>query len=101
MSKPLLNTSFPQSDDFVFDPQSSTPNEQHPRGVVRQDKTAPARDRVASVQPASPKNTARPHHMDGKISRLHRRSTKRKTVPGTIHFSPEEKIELQRLADSE
>jgi hypothetical protein len=56
---------------------------------------------AASEQQALPKHAARVHHMDGKISRLHRRSTKRRTVPGTIHFSPQEKLELQRLADSE
>jgi hypothetical protein len=97
----MPNTAHTQLPRNVFTQQSSTANGLRTRGVVRQDKIAPPRDRVASNQPASPQNPARPHHMDGKIARLHKRSTRRKTVPGTIWMSAAEKTALRQLADSE
>jgi hypothetical protein len=68
---------------------------------VGQDKTAPERDRIASVQPAPRKNMMRPQHMDTNTQRSQNRLKKRKTVSLTLWVRPQLKAEIQRIAEAE
>src|SRR6266849_3236732 len=88
-----------------FPRRYSTSNGFTPVRGVRQDNRAPTCERIATVQIASPKNTARAHQMDTKTSRPQnyskKRSTKRKTVQLTTWLKTELKAELQRIAREE
>src|SRR5437016_1503744 len=68
---------------------------------VRQDKPRPARERVASPQPAPPKTTARARSLNTNPPRTKKHSTTRKTVHGTIWMPPSLKADLQRIAEQE
>ncbi|SRR6266487_1884857 len=68
---------------------------------VGQDKSAPLRDRAASLQPAADKKPARSHGMSTSPPRSQKRSRKRQTVPITLWIAPKERAELERLAAQE
>ena len=70
------------------------------RGVW-QDKPHPQRARIASPQPAPPKNEMRPHQLDTNPSRSQKLSKKRKTVHLSLWVKPSIKAELQRIAEQE
>jgi hypothetical protein len=101
----MVDNKHAQLSQNVFQHQYTSANGQQPQRGVRQDKIAPERDRAASVQPASLKKMTRTRQMGINISRPQKyskkRSTKRQTVPMTIWGSPDEKRQLQQLADSE
>ena len=80
---------------------SQTTNGQTTLRSVRQDKTAPNRDRIATRQPAPPKNLMRQHQMNRNSSRSQNPIKKRKTVSMTLWVRPQLKTEIQRIAEQE
>ena len=95
----MTNTVHTQSEQHVFERQSSTANGQQLRGNVRQDKGVPTRERIASYQPASHGNSMRTHGTKTNSHRTQKRlHPKRKTVAVTFWMSPVERAQLQQVA---
>ena len=74
---------------------------QQPLRGVWQDKPHPQRDRIATSQPAPPKNIMRSHQMNTNNSRSQKQIKKRKTIHLTLWVKPSIKAELQRIAEQE
>jgi len=78
------------------------PNVQRMRGMVRQDKSANSRARVASPQPAPPKKVSRPLLLETNIFRSQKKNNSNvKLVHLTVWVHPLVKAELQRTAERE
>src|SRR6266704_3538503 len=98
----MTNNEYTHFSQDVYPPPSRSRSVQLPRGGVRQDKGAHSRARIASPQPAPPKDMARPHQMNSNNPRSQYRPTpKRKTVHLTLWVKPVVKAELKRAAESE
>src|SRR5947207_9324072 len=98
----MLNTHRYQSTRNVLARRDRSANAQRTRSVVRQDNPTPPRARIASPQPAPPKNEMRPTPKKLYTVRTQQgKAKKRKTVHLTIWVRPVVKAELERIAKQE
>jgi hypothetical protein len=81
----MTNNQTVQNSTNIFEHQQNHRREELPHGEVRQDKSASARDRIASFQPASLNKPLRPQPMNKKTTRTQKRTVpKRRTVSLTL-----------------
>ena len=95
----MTNTVPTQTEHNVFARQSSTANGQQLLRNVGQDKGAPKRERIATIEPASHENSTRTQQTKTNAYRTQKRlHPKRKTVAVTFWMSPVERAQLQQIA---
>ena len=98
----MPNTHFTQTAQTIFPRRSYTRSVQQPRSGVGQDNPTPPPARIATTQPAPPKNTMRPTQQQTKTTRTQQgKALRRKTVHLTVWVRPVVKAELARIAESE
>src|SRR5438874_10934114 len=100
-----MNNDHHHYEDFRLLPQPKPHSGGTTLRGVRQDKDAPRRVRIATMQPVVPKNTARTRQMNTLSPRSQKsykkRSTKRQTMQISGWGRPQLKAELERIAEQE
>jgi hypothetical protein len=98
----MTNTRYPHPKPNGFAYQTKYQKREEERGVVVQDKSASKRTRVASGQPALPRNAARSQKMKQDFPRSQNKSSpKRKTVALTLWVDPIMKAKVHKRAEEE
>jgi hypothetical protein len=98
----MANTRYPHPKPNGFAYQTKYQKREAVRGDRVQDKGASLRTRVASGQPALPRNAARPHTTRSDFPRSQNSPTpKRKTVSLTLWVDPIVKAKLSKRAEEE
>ena len=98
----MPNTHFTQTAQTIFPRRSYTRSVQQPQSGVGQDNPTPPPARVATTQPAPPKNGMRPTPKQTNTARTQQGKPKqRKTVHLTLWVKPVVKTELERIAEQE
>src|SRR6266567_2813131 len=98
----MQNNQHTQSTPKTLPRRSHPAKIQQPRSGVGQDNPTPPPARIATVQPAPPKNSMRPTPKKTNTARTQQgKALRRKTVHLTLWVRPVVKAELERLAEQE